>query len=98
MSWSIVWRPEAEADLLTTIDWYEWQRSGLGEEFAEAIEKTIALVETRPELYAIVFLGVRRARVRRFPYVIYYRVFSRKVEVLAVLHASRDAKVWQNRT
>ena len=54
MSLPIVWRPEAEADLLAARDWYEWQRSGLGEEFADAVETILARIEAMPELYAIV--------------------------------------------
>lgn len=97
MSLSIVWRPEAEVDLLTVHGWYEWQRSGLGEEFADAVETILGRIETMPELYAIALENVRRGKLRKFPYLIYYRVLSNQIEVLAVLHSSRDSAVWQNR-
>lgn len=66
MSLPIVWRPEAEADLLAARDWYEWQRSGLGEEFADAVETMLARIEAMPELYAIALQAVRRGRLRDF--------------------------------
>jgi plasmid stabilization system protein ParE len=97
MSLSVVWRPEAEADLLTVHDWYEWQRSGLGEVFADAVETILARIEMMPELYAIALEDVRRGKLRKFPYLIYYRILSNQIEVLAVLHSSRDSAVWQNR-
>lgn len=97
MSLSIVWRPEAEADLLSAYDWYESQRSGLGEEFIDAIETMVARIEKMPELYPMALGGVRRGKLRRFPYLIYYRVLSHAIEVLAVLRGSRDPAVWQNR-
>ena len=97
MSLPIVWRPEAEADLLAARDWYECQRSGFGDEFADAVEVMVERIEAMPELYAIVLHAVRRGKLRRFPYLIYYRVLSNQIELLAVLHSSRDATVWQSR-
>jgi len=40
---------------------------------------------------------VRAARLRKFRYVVYYVVFADRVEVLGVLHGSRDGSVWQSR-
>jgi toxin ParE1/3/4 len=48
-------------------------------------------------MYPIVFIEVRRGKLRRFPYLIYYRVLSDRSEVIAVLHSSRDPKLWQER-
>ena len=50
-----------------------------------------------PEMYAAAFRGVRPAKLRRFPYVVYYRVLADRIEVLAVLHGSRDPRIWQGR-
>ena len=50
-----------------------------------------------PELYAVTFRGVRPAKLRRFPYVMYYRMLADRIEVLAVLHGSRNPRVWQSR-
>lgn len=50
-----------------------------------------------PELYAPTFQSVRPAKLRRFPYVVYYRVLPDRIEVLAILHGSRDPRVWQGR-
>jgi plasmid stabilization system protein ParE len=48
-------------------------------------------------MYGIVWQNVRAARLRRFTYVVYYRVHDDRVEVLAVMHGSRDASGWQAR-
>ncbi len=50
-----------------------------------------------PEAYGEVWPGVRAAGVKRFGYVVYYRIKPGKVEVLAVLHGGRDPQVWQDR-
>ena len=94
MSLPIVLRPEAQADLLAAQHWYEQQRAGLGEAFAEEM---FVRIGEMPELYAVALRGVRRGKLRRFPYVVYYRVLADRVEVIAVLHGSRNPQAWQDR-
>ena len=47
-----------------------------------------------PRLGQIVWEDIRASRLRRFPYIVYYRVLSDRVEVLAVLHGRRDSSAW----
>jgi toxin ParE1/3/4 len=54
-------------------------------------------IAAMPQIYEVAFRDVRRGRLRRFPYVIYYRVLSDKIEVIAILHARRDPTLWQDR-
>lgn len=97
MSLPVVFRPEAEADVTTARAWYENQQSGLGDEFTDALAKHISLIGNTPKMFAIALNGVRRVKLQRFPYVVYYRDHSDSVEVIAVLDGRRDAKVWQRR-
>lgn len=93
----IVLRPEAQADLLQARDWYEQEASELAETFADSFEAMIARIEAMPELYAVVLSNVRRGKLRRFPYLVYYRVLPDRIEVIGVLHGSREPRVWQER-
>lgn len=70
---------------------------GLGDELLAEITAVFDRIAVLPTLYAILREDVRVCRVRRFPYVIYYRALSDKVEVLAVLHGSRDESAWRSR-
>jgi plasmid stabilization system protein ParE len=90
-------RPEAEADVLETRDWYEQQQHGLGDSFRDSLDQIVVRIQTMPQMYAVVFRDVRRGKLRRFPYVIYYRVLPNRIEVIAVLHGSRDPRLWQER-
>jgi len=94
----VVLRPEAVADLLAAREWYDRQRIGLGGEFLEAVDGLLAQVGNSPEMHAAEFKEVRRGKVRRFPYVAYYRILTDRVEVLGVLHGNRDPRNWQSRT
>ena len=47
----LVFRPEAEAELLDARDWYEAQRVGLGAVFAAAVETTVTAILESPLAY-----------------------------------------------
>jgi plasmid stabilization system protein ParE len=70
--------------------------AGLGDAFTQAAEQVLARIETLPELYPVVLQEVRRAKLRKFPYV-YYRALASRVEVIGVLHGSRNPQLWQDR-
>ena len=97
MTLPLILRPAARADLLAARDWYEQQRPGLGETFAEAVDVIFRRIEEMPESFAATFRDVRRAKLRKFPYVVYYRVLAERIEVIAVLHGHRDPRIWQYR-
>ena len=98
MSLPLVLRPEAQADVIAARDWYEQQRPGLGDQFVDALDELLDRITAVPELHPVVLNGVRRVKVRRFPYLVYYRALPDRTEVIAVLHGSRDPGVWQGRT
>jgi plasmid stabilization system protein ParE len=97
MSLPLVLRPEATLDLQTARDWYEQRQAGLGAKFATRATAALDAIERFPELNAVVWQDVRVAAIRRYPYVIYYRVLTDRIEVFAILHARRDPSEWQSR-
>lgn len=97
MSLPIVLRPEAETDLVEARGWYDQQRAGLGEAFADAVGEFFTRIEAAPEIYPAVLSNVRRGKLRRFPYVVFYRALADRIEVVAVLHGSRHPHIWKQR-
>jgi plasmid stabilization system protein ParE len=97
VSLPLILRPEAEQVPAEARDWYERQRDALGGEFLTAVEQVFTRIGEFPESYAAEYWGVRRAGLRRFPYVVYYRVTTGRLEVLAVLHGSRHPRIWRSR-
>ena len=87
----------ADRDIEAAIVWYERERPGLGLEFAAELRSAYDRVINSPFGYQVLGLGVRRALVRRFPYVVYFVIEGNVVEVIAVLHTSRDPLEWQRR-
>ncbi len=97
MSHRVAFRPEAKAEFTEAIDWYEVQRSGLGNEFAEAVEATIQKLIEYPFAYPVFYKDVRRAPVQRFPYGVFYSSNEEPILVLAIFHSKRNPIEWQRR-
>lgn len=97
MSLPIAFRDEAQADFDEAVDWYEGQRDGLGFELIEEIQKTLDRITVAPHRCPFVFEDARLALVKRFPYIIIYRIESDQILVLAVFHQRRDSIDWQAR-
>jgi plasmid stabilization system protein ParE len=90
-------RPDAESDLVEAFRWYEERRRGLGYEFLRAARVTLASVERHPGQYPLALDDIRKAPLRRFPYLVYYVVRADDVAVLAVMHGRRHPQRWQER-
>ena len=97
MTLPVVLRSETELDAVEARDWYDRKRAGLGDEFTADLRKLLELVRSGPSLFARDAEGVRRARLRRFPYVTYFRVEPNRIEIIAILHGSRDPEFWRQR-
>ena len=97
MSAQLILRPEAISDIEFARDWYEEKQGGLGHVFVRRVLEALDRIAVMPELYATVWQDVRFYRVKRFPFVVYYRMRGGVVDVLAVLHGSREPSIWQSR-
>ncbi len=97
VSLPVILLPEARAEFDEAYDWYEGRRAGLGEAFADQVQRVLDRIAAMPRLHAAVLGEVRKAVVARFPYCVFYREEASCVRVLAVFHSSRDPRTWQSR-
>jgi len=97
LSWRAFFTHSANQDLLDARDWYEIERSGLGLEFVDEVEWATTRIESNPEQFAIVYRDVRFCPVKRFPYIIAFRIKGEFTEILSVMHAHRDPELWKQR-
>ena len=97
MTRQFVLRDRAEHDIQSAFEWYESQRPGLGEEFLLVLRERLEAVRSHPESSSVLYRGIRRAVVARFPYLIFYVARPARVAVLAVLHHARNPAIWPRR-
>jgi plasmid stabilization system protein ParE len=97
MSLPVVLRDEAQAEFDEAFDYYERQKPGLGVEFVARVQEVFGRIGMNPHLHAVVLADIRKARVAKFPYCVFYRAEPARVQVIAVFHSSRDPAIWQGR-
>jgi toxin ParE1/3/4 len=92
-----LFHPEAEAEFLETISYYEDCESGLGEEFSLEVYSTVQNILSYPSAWPVLKTDVRRCLVNRFPYGVLYCVEKDRVYILAIMHLHRYPDYWKNR-
>jgi plasmid stabilization system protein ParE len=94
---TVVFRPQAEDEVLEVRQWYEAKRSGLGQEFGQELDALVERIAERPLAFPRVHHETRRAVLRRSPYAIYFRLAADVVVVLAV-HGRQHPSRWRRRS
>ena len=90
--------PEAEAEHLETVVYYETRQPGLGAHYLASFEQVLDHLRANPRRYPIVREpDIRRARMPRFPLSIIYREAGERIEILAVAHHRRRPAYWIDR-
>jgi|SRR6185312_16795616 len=84
--------PLVSADIQSAYDWYEAKQPGLGGEFIEDFQRAYQRLRHSPEFYSTRFSNVRRLNLGRFPYGIFYVLKPDQIQMLGLLHASRDTE------
>ncbi len=77
--------------------WYDRRRKGLGEDFTGEVEIALRRLLLAPTASGIVFHGMGRMALKRFPYGVYYLVRGELVLVVAVFHSRRNLARLQKR-
>jgi len=90
--------PEARAEYLEAVAYYEDRQSGLGARFTLDIESTVQRIAEAPNRWRKIDGEIRRCLTHTFPYGVLYSVEADHVLVLAIMHHSREPGYWRSRT
>lgn len=90
MPYKLEIRPLATLEIIEAYDWYESKREGLGIEFLDALESFFDSLQSNPFTYSYYDEPVRQGKMSRFPYVIVYEVFDKKLIVYSVFMARQN--------
>ncbi|MBE0467017.1 MAG: type II toxin-antitoxin system RelE/ParE family toxin [Candidatus Desulforudis sp.] len=92
--------PEAQAEFIRAIEYYEECEKGLGYDFAVEVYAAVERAAAYPKMWPFVHEEIRRCLVRRFPCgILYYYVEGMdEALILAVMHLHRDPDYWKHRT
>ncbi len=77
--------------------WYRRKEIGLDRVFVDAVDDAIRRMRQKPGSYAKRRREYRALLLRRFPYVVYFRIVGDEIRVAAVLHQRRGHKARDRR-
>ena len=97
MNGPLRFHPSVFDDLDTAARYYDGQSAGLGDKFLAAAQRAYDRIESNPWMYAVVKQGVRCAPVKRFPYIVAYRIDLDCVYIVSVENARRARPSWRRR-
>lgn len=89
MSFALIFKPLAQAEVAEAFAWYSQPDIGMGSEFLDEFER---IERFNPLLHPRVEDDIRRASLRRFPYSLFYVIDGTEVQVLSCFHQHRDPK------
>ena len=93
--------PEARAEFRNAAIWYDEREAGLGDAFITDINVTLQLIAANPQMFPTwpgAAIGIRRAVVSKFPFVIAFEAPLDRILVLAIAHGRRRPLYWLTRT
>lgn len=97
-NYTLAFHPLVQEEVRDAYLFYESRKTGLGDEFIDALDQHLHLISDNPNLFAVDFKEVRKAPLKRFPFSVYYEIYEDEIFVYSVFHQSRKPKDWKERT
>ena len=94
---SIIFDPDAKAEFLSAVQYYENYQSGLGHRFRLVVESAVQDIKESPFLYRVLHAPFRRCLLQKFPYAIIYSIEPDHIHIIAVGHTKRKPGYWLTR-
>lgn len=80
---------KAKNDLRESVKFYEDRQIGLGKIFLNTIQEKTIQIQSRPEINPPSQDEIRKAKVKTFPFYIYYIFRSQVILIIAIWHVAR---------
>ena len=87
----------AEIELDEAIRFYNYEASGLGDEFLAEILGALDRIAKFPEAWHPCTRRTRRCQTRRFPYGVVYQIREEEILVIAIANLHREPNYWEDR-
>lgn len=88
----------ARLEIADAYDWYGKQKAGLGAQLLDEFQVVCAKLRENPLMFSQIAGGARRARMKRFPYGVFFVLDADRVVVTAFFHLKRDPRHLVDRT
>ena len=86
MNYRVLFKEEADADILESYLWYESKQDKLGDGFLVELEEYINVLEKDPQIFQVRINNRRYCPLKRFPYILVYEIEGSDVVIYAVFN------------
>jgi len=93
-----LWHPEAVSEADAAADFYRNKRRELARRFINHLDEALNRIAIKPEIYREIEPGIRKIKLKTFPYAVIYRISNAKIEIIAVVHIRQRPGYWKDRT
>ena len=87
----------AQIELDEAVKYYNYEASGLGEEFLAEVLKALGRIGEFPEAWHPCSKRTRRCQTQRFPYGIIYQTRKKEILIIAIANLHRKPDYWKDR-
>ena len=89
-----IFSSRSQKEIAKSWQWYEERQPGLGDRFLKEVVTKIKLIEQQPERYPTRFKSYKETPVAVFPFLIIYRLNTRKkiIRIVSVFNTSLNPK------
>jgi hypothetical protein len=92
MKYKLIPLDGVDNDVGDAVEWYDFKQQGLGEQFLDDWESTVAFILSNPLAFSKKNKSFRHASLKVFPYLIIYEVTENLIVIYAVINAKRHPK------
>ena len=89
--------PDARAEFLAAVEYYEECQTGLGRRFREDVEAKVDAISAMPFRFRVLRAPFRRCLVPKFPYAVIFSIEPDFILIIAVAHTKRKPGYWHDR-
>jgi plasmid stabilization system protein ParE len=93
----VEFHPAAADEAAAAIAWYAERSPAAAERLERAIVAGVEQISEGPDRWPLHDVRFRKVLLRRFPYLLIYRVLDDRVQVVAVAHGHRRPGYWRDR-
>lgn len=94
---SIELSDEAEVDFYKSYEFYFEDSPKVADTFFKQINFGFENIKQNPKSFPIAHKTTRKYVLKKFPFVIYYRIVDTIIQIVAIFHTSRNPEIWNER-
>lgn len=92
MPYNLLIEEDAKPDIADAFNWYSRISTTLGNRFLSELKNALDYITSYPEMFKIAYAPYRQAPLKKFPFVILYKIDGNCIKIYRILPTKMDRK------